>query len=162
MTSLIDGKHPKIVIIDYYDDLISQVDIYAEEYLEKLKKLAKNDFDGTKHKKCEDVVYDLNYQPDEKRVNKEDSFIINENINDYVYSERMKAIGVIKEIQKKRLEELKSSQIQPTSVEDALFGKQFCFLLKIKDENKNLNMKFRLLTLVVDFYLDKLQINKLE
>jgi hypothetical protein len=37
MSTLIDGKHPKQIVIEYYDDLIARVDVYAEEMLEKIK-----------------------------------------------------------------------------------------------------------------------------
>jgi hypothetical protein len=37
LSALINGKHYKQVVIDYYDDLIARLDVEAEETLEKFK-----------------------------------------------------------------------------------------------------------------------------
>lgn len=172
MSVLINGKHPKQVIIDYYDDLIYKLDIYAEEYL---KKIANNEsFDDKNElldKKLdqsdeETMNSDLYYQPIEKQFEDpySDKYALDEPlkfnkacmVKDFVHIERVRAIEVIKEIQKERLEEMKSTTSKPSSVEEALFGKKFGFLVEIDDYNEQVkNMKFRLLTVIVDFYLEQ-------
>jgi hypothetical protein len=171
MSSLIDGKHPKIVIIDYYDDLISQVDIYAEETLEKT---ADYEYIVNIEQKEEDNYedYGLFHDPIDKRFDDPytDKYKFDESlkvksqrsmlVKDFVHSERMKAINEFKQLQKDRLEELKLSKTRPTTVEEALFGgNKFGFLIKFAEESSfGILRKFRLFAVVVDFYLDKNEI----
>jgi hypothetical protein len=65
-TTLIDGKHPKIVIIEYYDDLIAQVDVYTGE---TMKKVPKDEMIEAKSRdeKAEDVL-DSYYQPIQSKI----------------------------------------------------------------------------------------------
>jgi hypothetical protein len=164
--SLINGKHPKQIIIDYYDDLINQLDIYAEESLEKISNTDESIDDNIPPIS---IWFKIERDPDlyksiEKRF--DDPYHIrfkhslpikcaqNVLLKDFVHSERIKAINVIKEIQKERLEEVKLAAVKPTTREEALFGKKFAFLLKID----NTSAKFKLLTLIADFYLDENQV----
>jgi hypothetical protein len=73
-TTLINGKHPKIVVIEYYDELISRVDVYAEELLETIKddeimpeiiKHDDQDVDTDAFDEGEDKVEDENEDEDE-------------------------------------------------------------------------------------------------
>jgi hypothetical protein len=178
--SLIDGKHPKLVIIDYYDDLISRLEIYAEETLEKMK----NNNNNNEHLSddigivAEEIEQDLglSHFSIDKRFEDpfSDKYKFDEPVKSYkgilvknfVHSERMKAINELKQMQKNRLEELKMTQTRPTSTEEALFGagrSKFGFLVNIGEETKvGKKMKFRLLAVVVDFYLEKADINRIQ
>lgn len=173
-STLIKGKHYKQVIIDYYDDLIAQVDIYAEIILEKVSNSEIfKDYDEKSKIEEDEKINDLNsesnlyfqsieskfkdpytstytFQPETIEFN--ETFLV----NDFVHSERIKSIEVLKHLQKTRLDELKSAPIKPNSTETALFGNKFGFLVNLNSENsKKVKMKFRLLTLVIDFYLEE-------
>jgi hypothetical protein len=194
MTSLINGKHPKQVIIDYYDDLIAQVDIYAEETLKNVKidEYVNDNYgqDEFMDNVESDDSSELFYQPVENRFKDpySDKYTFDELIeesksglllNDFVHSERMKAINEIKKLQKDRLEELKLANTKPTTTEEVLFGgNKFCFLVKIDKYKSSVakrfvfakidksdvgeKMIFKLLAVVVDFYLDKEDIEIVE
>lgn len=181
---LIDGKHPKKIVIDYYDELINQVDIYAENILENIDKNAKNGvrmetiIKELKDSLNEEEIPDLYYTPILKQFEDpysskytfENDSTIETNQEDLpiekiVHLKRMQAIEVMKQLQKERLDEIKSTLVASTSVSEAIFGKQFCFLVKIDQENNEIKMKidqenynFKLLTIVVDFNLDKNEI----
>jgi hypothetical protein len=172
ITSLINGKHPKQVIIDYYDDFIAELDIYAEETLKNVKNDEYvNDNDGYNkyidRKESEESSSELFYQPIENRFrdpyNDKYTFdgLIEESksgllLKDFVHLERMKAINEIKKLQKDRLEEFKLAKTKPTTIEEALFGgNKFCFLVKVDTSYIAKRLIFKLLTVVVDFYLDK-------
>jgi hypothetical protein len=173
MTALIDGKHPKIIIIDYYDDLISRLDIYAEETLENVKE---NEYVNVKvfeneeqNKEAIDNRY--NSVKEQFKDPYSDEYTFDDAIEsrkgvllkDFVHLERMKAINEIKKIQKDRLEELKLSKMRPTSVEEALFGgNKFCFLINIEKCIKGKKTNFKMMTIIVDFYLDKANIELVE
>lgn len=194
-TSLIDGKHPKKIVIDYYDDLIAQVDIYAEELLETIKDDAIVNEPSLSHKKhLEDLDLDDQdeldknynnsylYDPFERIYN--DPYKCKYNfdvspplppsqppspprqtpllVKDFVHSERMKAINLLKKFQKERLEELNKAIKRPSSVEEALFGNKFCILVEVGESNKKMKMIFRLVTVVVDFYVGKDQFKRIE
>jgi hypothetical protein len=173
MSSLIDGKHPKIVIIDYYDDLISQVDICAEETLEKTqddeyivinieqKEENNEDYGLFQHpidKRFNDPYTDKYKFDDPLKVESHRGMLVKE----FVHSERMKAINELKQLQKERLDELKLSKTKPTTVEEALFGgNKFGFLIKFDKKSNYFSgrlMRYRLAAVVVDFYLDKNEI----
>lgn len=151
MSSLINaGKHPKIVIIDYYDDLIAQLEVYAEEMLEMIK----DDECFNNIGEQQSVEISENYSE------KSNGSIL---IKEFVNSERMRAINEIKRIQKERLEELKLGKTKPTSICEALFGdNQFGFLVNIPQLNVTKQMKFKILVVVIDFYLDKSDIKLIE
>jgi hypothetical protein len=170
MSALIDGKHPKIVIIDHYDDLIARLDVYAEETLEKLK----GDEYINDYEKKEEYSYVeefFNFDQIFERDQNSDKYTFDDPIQsqryillkDFVHSERMKAINEIKQIQKDRLEELKLAKTRPTTVEEALYGaNKFGFLVNIEESKVGMSKKFKLQTILIDFYLDKEQIKLVE
>lgn len=163
-SALINGKHYKKVVIDYYDDLIAELDIYAEEVL---KKLAYDEYLDWEENDLKADEPDLYYQSIEKQFEdpyndtyKFDDTVDNNTkyitIKGFINSERMKAIEMIKKLQKERLDELKFTKIVPTTDKEALFGKRFGFLINVDDFDsgwKKLQIKFRLITVIVDFYL---------
>lgn len=167
MSVLIENKHPKVIIIDYYDDLISRVDIYAEDFLKKISLneplIELKEYVPSRDEDDEDMFY---YQPISNQF--EDTYSDKYKycddpgppqqvhlLKDFIHSKRMKAIEAIRLLQIKNLEELKASGGAPKLTRDELFEKTFGFLLKIDENNKKVKMKFRLLTIIVDFYLDK-------
>jgi hypothetical protein len=84
---------------------------------------------------------------------------------DFVHAERMRGVNEMKQLQRDRLEEIKLAKTKPTSIAEALFGEnKFGFLVKIKGRNLfvETRMKFRLLAVVTDFYLDNDQIEEIE
>lgn len=172
----INGKHPKRIVIDYYDDLISQVDIYAEDCL---KKISDDDYlieaQDDNFQDLEDSTNSY-YQRIEKQFEDpySDEYKFNEEqqplsrcndkvlVKDFVHSQRMKAINEIKRMQKERLEELKTMKNKPNSTEEALFSHKFCFIVNLDEKKFLVKVKFKLLTLVVDFYLENKAILKIE
>lgn len=172
MSTLINGKHYKQVVIEYYDDLIAQVDAYAEERLKEIKD----------HEICESNEttenhedHELFHDPDERFADPySDHFSLDEEsavmsnsgvlLKDFVHIERMRAINEFKRLQKERLDELKLAETKPSSIDQALFGStQFGFLVNI-DKYSQIGkiMNLQLVAVVVDFYLDDFDVQKIE
>jgi hypothetical protein len=179
-SSLIDGKHYKQVVIEYYDDLIAQMDVHAEEQIEKFKN--DNEFNVYENKKVLKQTLDTyNYEEffqqifeklkdpyrTQYRFENEEPLVTplpDKTFHDFVHAERMRGINEMKLLQKNRLEEIKLAKTKPTSIEEALFGgNKFGFLLEINESKfVETRMKFRLMAVVVDFYLDKDQIKQIQ
>jgi hypothetical protein len=173
-STLIDGKHYKIIVINYYDDLIAELDVHAEVTLDKYKD--DNGFNKN-HEQQQNVYNDDETQNEFEPFEDPYSFKYSFNdelvvpnahadmvFQDFVHAERMRGINEMQKLQKDRLEELKVAKTKPTTFEEALFGgNKFGFLVEI-DENKfkKMPLKFRVLAVVVDFYLDKDQIEKIK
>lgn len=87
-------------------------------------------------------------------------------VKDFVHKERMRAIEVIKSVQKERIDEmntyLKSGKALPTTTKGALFSNKFCFLVELAESNPEHKMKVKLLLFLVDFYLESDQIRAIE
>jgi hypothetical protein len=178
---LIDGKHPKVLVIDYYDNLVSDVDIYAEELLKKTKDDEYFDLDDYVDDDDDDEgMPDFSkyfYQPIEKQF--EDTAIVKYKfdedhelfmkdkekrvkVKDFVHSQRMKAIEVIKAVQKQQIEHLNAAKKKPKTLEEALFTNKFCFLINL-EKIKRIEMPiYKLLTFIVDFYLDDKTIKQIK
>lgn len=129
----------KELIINHYDDLISEIDIYAESLLEKL--------DESTNKK--------------KQLQKD-------SIKDCLSEVRFKALDTVKSLQSDNIayynenrEEIKSriSEIESTieSIKSVLFSQNFCFLLHLdKNEFINSNIILEIVLIVLDgLYLSK-------
>jgi hypothetical protein len=176
--SMKDGKHYKQVVIEYYDDLIAQVDAFAEEILEEIKddeifsekinerrKRPKDECDDFFHYRNDERYtdpYTIQYTLDEPVTSSNNGVLVKE----FVHNERLRAVNEFKRLQKQRLDELRLSKTKPSSVEEALFGgTQFGILVKIDEESNSIDakrMKFRQLAVVVDFYLDPEDVEKIE
>lgn len=172
MSSLIKGKTPKKIVIDYYDDLICQVEIYAEKCLKRLK-----DDTSLMSVKEDDFVNpdesNLFYKSIERQFDdpysgvykfEPEAIICNEKvlIKDFMNSQKVKVIGELKELQRQRLEEIeKATKNAPKSVEEALFSNNFSFLIKL-ERQRHVKLKFKLLTLILDFYLDEKNIQDIK
>lgn len=177
-SSVNNEKHPKHIVIDYYDSLISEVDIFAEELLKNVK--------GTDHiqeSHSQDDGDDLNdsnssnsfYEQIEKKFEpkssvkayKFDDHVVQttgELVKDFIHSQRIKTIEMIKELQKERLEEINAlilAKNKPTTTQEALFGQKFCFIIQIDKTRINQAAK-SLLTVFVDFYLENNEVQLLE
>lgn len=173
MTTLIDGKHPKMVIIDYYDNLISDLDICAENIF---KSLTNECFDGNEMRLRDlDDYLDLSERPndDDFEIQFNNKYTFDEPIEshrnilikDFVNKKRANAVLKFKEIQKDRLEKMKLSTMKPTSIAEALFGEEkiFGFVVNINENAKvRSKMKYGLLAVVADFYLTKIDISDIE
>lgn len=132
----------KELIINHYDDLISEIDIYAESLLEKLD-------ESTSRK---------------KQLQKD-------SIKEYLNEVRFKALDKVKTLQSDNIadyndnrEEIKSriSEIESTidmieSIKSELFSQNFCFLLHLnKNEFINSNIILEIVLIVLDgLYLSK-------
>jgi sulfur relay (sulfurtransferase) complex TusBCD TusD component (DsrE family) len=172
-SSLIDGKHYKQVVNDYYDDLIARLDVYAEERMEKIKDDVAFDKDENQNLIDKDRMRFLfienhfiegktqsfrNPYSDEYKLDDESPVISNNaaiSFKDCVHCERMRGVNEMKKLQKDRLEEIKMAKTKPTTIEEALFGgNKFGFLLEIDGKYfVEMGLKFRFLVVVVDFYL---------
>lgn len=173
MSTLINGKHYKLLVIDYYDELISQIDIHAENLL---KEICDDEIIAPRYGKENDANEadnaNLYYQPIAKRLENiySDKYKFDESawcgesmlLKDFVHLERTKAVNEIKKVQKERLEEIYLDKVKPTTVDGALYGKRFAFLIDIYKDRLVEKLKFQVLTLIVDFDLDYDEIEFIE
>jgi hypothetical protein len=89
-------------------------------------------------------------------------------VKDFMNEERLRAIKEIRKVEKERVDELtlimKTGNELPSSIKEALFGnnKKFCFLIKLANANPRYRMHFKLLTFLVDFYIEPEQIRAIE
>ena len=167
---------PKMLIVDYYDDLIRDIDIYTEELLQKysqddlltIAKPEKLDF-------CDEFVffknpYRIEYENDLKINVTQGSTKIHEYLN-LVRSKAIEEINKAKEENLQRYEinklrnKIDGTEEKLEEMRRELFEKKFCFLLRIdydyifNEENNNL---FKLHTIVTDFYLDQYERNDIK
>lgn len=135
----------KELIINHYDDLISEIDIYAESVLEKL-----DESTASKSKK--------------KQSEKE-------SIKEYLNEVRFKALDTVKSLQsnniayynenrdeiKSRISEIESTIDKIESIKSELLSKKFCFLLHLnKNELINSNIILEIVLIVLEgLYLSK-------
>jgi hypothetical protein len=163
---LIDGKHPKVLAIEYYDKLVSDVDIYAEELLENTKddeylngSVYEPDFSQNFYESVEKQFEDTAI--DKYKLEEEDDPINKVKVKDFVHSQRMRAIEAINAVQKQQVDELNAATKKPTTLEEALFANKFCFHINFAEQGL-IKPKFKLLTFVVDFYLDEKTIQEIK
>ena len=168
---------PKMLIVDYYDDLIRDIDIYTEELLEKYSqddlltieakpRPEKLDF-------CDEFVffknpYRIEYENDLKINVTQGSTKIHEYLN-LVRSKAIEEINKAKEENLQRYEinkernKIDRTEEKVEEMKKELFEKKFCFLLRIdyifNERNNNL---FKLYTIVTDFYLDQYERNDIK
>jgi hypothetical protein len=155
MASLVNGKHPKQIVIEYYDDLISDVDIYAEEILKKIKDdevLNDEENEVLEENREEDdtrvTLISLQYETEIETELKNDPYNSKytfsghvENmekrlLKEFVHCERMRAIETLRKVQKERLEELNlvlRTPNSPKSIQETLLGTKFCFFVKLSE-----------------------------
>jgi hypothetical protein len=169
-------KNPKMLIVDYYDSLIRNVDIYIEELLEKynetdlLPTILKNrnlvpcpdtydNIDGFKDpysSKYEygEMVSVVNVTPEVTRT------------RDYLELVRAKTIEEIKKAQEENLQSYELNKelykydretLTDEKIEEMrrnLFKDKFCFRMNFDDHNL-----LRQRTIISDFYLDEKDID---
>lgn len=135
----------KELIINHYDDLISEIDIYAESVLEKL-----DESTASKSKK----------KQSEKEYLKE-----------YLNKVRFKALDTVKSFQsdniayynenrdeiKSRISEIESTIDKIESIKSELLSKKFCFLLHL---NKNVLINSNIILEIVLIVLEGLYLSK--
>jgi hypothetical protein len=182
-SQLINGKHYKQVVIEYYDDLIARLDVNAEERMKQIK----DDDEFSKYETT--IINEREMKACDAEDNAERGFLglgFFESIHkrfdcpsredcfqpvyskrhhgkfhDFVHCERMRGVNEMKKLQKDRLEEIKRAEKKPTTVEEALFGgEKFGFLIEIQENLAP--MKFRLVVVVVDFFLENVHIEQVE
>lgn len=171
---------PKMLIVDYYDDLIRDIDIYTEELLEKYS---------------EDDLLTIEAKPKPQKLDLSDEFVFFKNpykieykndlminvtqgstkIHEYLNLVRSKAIEEINKAKDENLQryEIKKDKykidradLTEKKVEEMrkeLFEEKFCFLVRIDNifYEKNNNL-FKLYTIVTDFYLDQYERNDIK
>lgn len=180
---------PMLLIVDYYEALIREIDVYTEELLEKyqdstntiLAPKPSNRYVINKQEKVdthgiEEYIdpYTSNYMVFNSDLNGNES----RNIKDYLNSERDKAIDGIKNAQQHNLDSYKSTKFKPdkdTKMDEEkieelmsrLFADKFCFLLKIDEfsidefEVEAEKNNHYLYIILCDFYLSKTNIEYL-
>ena len=154
--------NPKLLIVDYYDSIISQIDIYIEELLEKY-----NEDDVLKKNRKEKDSFKLDTSINPYKIEYQNELKINitpgsTKVHDYLNQVRSKAIEEIKKAKDENLERYEINKEKYKydrnnltvetfqEMKNELFKEKFCFLLKV---NNNSN-KSKLYTIVTDFYLD--------
>lgn len=156
----------KIAIIEYYDSLIRQLDIYVEETFEKMNNfdlIVNNQINNLKNEDSEEIDfsykslfdvnqanYNGNFKYDIKMV---DIMFTGSKKVDYFNWVRHRSINELKRVQKNSLETLRIHQ--PSC--------GFCFLLKI-NKNSQFYLEFEVVTIILDFKveLDQKDLNFLE
>ena len=173
---------PSLLITDYYDSLISQLDIYTEERIKEhkekgLSQTDSNNFDGESSDSDEE-------SSNETRVQKFDNRSLNYKIDrnkfanvtevtqveDYLNEVRQKAIDEIRKVQDENLDHNNGnkdkfklfSEDNLEEYKSNLFANRFCFLVNIKTigikcwetaaRNESL---FKLHIVITDFYLSE-------
>lgn len=145
---------PRLFIIDYYDELIKNIDIYTEEELEKYQDndlLSDNNTENILIPKSDDNIE--TYGVDSRLDPYSDEYSYNIQLNyekdsitkDYLNDVRLKAINALKLSQDENLKYynsnksiIKTSQTQMNEKEinqlkSKLFANKFCFLLDINE-----------------------------
>ena len=122
---------PALFITDYYDSLISQLDIYTEEQIEKSKGKCQQDYLNEVRQKAIDSIRNVQ----------------EENLQFYNANKKKFKIDKSNLNEENKLEELKSQ----------LFANRFCFLLEFElySTYKNKKPLFKLQTVITDFYLSE-------
>lgn len=172
-------QSPKIIILNYYDSLVREVDIYSEKLL---KKYSENDLlpppdpivesrpDELKEPKTFGVEqindpfylqrYNYDTITDQINVNVTPG---QTRIRDYVNLMREKAIEKIRKVEEENLELYKSIKKildKHKPIEEQLFADKFCFLVEIdRSISKGI---FNLFIVSTDFYLNKSEVESLK
>ena len=168
----------KIEIINYYDELIHQVDIDIEESLEQynehqvLRDLKCFEFDeqikcvGTYFKSFLSLIESFEYYSDDYQT------VESTKVVDYLNQTRMRTIDELRKAQEESLEYYKLNSDRFSTIKEVsdvnkleelksqLFADRFYFQVRIKGKNKH--WAFNLFTFVTDFYMSPSDIHILE
>jgi hypothetical protein len=173
-------KSPKMLIIDHYDSMIRQLDIFTEELLDKCEEkdleniMPKDDF---KYKENDDSKsrsndidefedpYSEKYKYDMNKIVRIDGVPPGTTrFRDYIELVRTKSIEELKKAQQETLDSYEINKslykydretLTDEKVEEMrknLFKDKFCFTLQI---NIDSNKKFKQITVFTDFYLNQ-------
>ena len=175
MAKQIEFLSPKLLIVDYYDSLINDIDIYTEELLDeysqndilpfKPKIETCNTNIDTKNRNFFEIDSLLNpYTADYKNDMSIELTPGRTKIHDYLNKVRSKSIEEIKKVREENLQryDLNKKKLKydrnDLKLEDLrreLFKEKFCFVLKIYNRyNKPIEILFEMFTIVTDFYLE--------
>ena len=162
--------NPKLFIVDYYDSLISEIDIYTEELLEKYNE---NDLleENPKEKDSFENATSIN----QYKIEYKNELMIkvtpgSTKIHEYLNEVRSKAIEEINKVKHENLERLEMNKdkykydrsdmtIEKVGeMKKELFKEKFCFLIKVNNcvlecQKSNTEL-FKLHLIVTDFYLE--------
>ena len=181
---------PTMLIVDYYDSLISDIDIFTEEILEKYtendvlpdepivdlndrfnNEINLKEVENRTFFEIDSIIdpYREEYRFDKVPIN----FIPGSTkLHDYVNQIRSKSIEEIKIVREENLQyyeinkdKFKSNRkdLSAAKVEEMkreLFKDKFCFLLRI-DNIFDVKIPIKYITIITDFYLDHLDLFKL-
>lgn len=170
-------RTPKLLIVDYYDSVISDIDIITEELFEKYNedevfKIESNNNNSGLEQRSEIEKFFENEKlidpySDEYKYDTDLKITLESGkIHDYLNLVRLKAIEEVKNVRDENLEhyELNKAEykynrndLTAEKVEEIrreLFKEKFCFLLRIDDILKETELKFKCVIVITDFYLD--------
>lgn len=168
---------PKIELIQYFDNLINQVDIHFEECLQNYQ-----DEQNLRDLECFKVKnrtfehsfrfeYFESYESIQmKRQNGEENWSEETKVSDYLNQVRMKTIEILRKGQNESLENLKSKSFNSDKLKEAkninefkshLFSDKFYFQVIYKSSQRK-KWVFNLFTFVTDFYISSSDIDLLE
>lgn len=161
-------KHPKIYIIEYYDDLIREIDLYAESLLVEYNENSVLPTISSKPREAlfEEIhgvnLYKGEYNPYDDIEANNPEIAKTEKAIEYINSMRERAIVELRKAQEENLRDYEANknqlykdwkQANKKTLISQLFANKFCFLIK---SNQPLDKSiYKLLTVIVDFYLDK-------
>ena len=177
-------KHPKLMIIDYYDSLINVIDIHTEELLraysetdileeiEPNPRLKHNDNEIIRPYRVKSLNNPFNntYKIDPSSLKTMGTFTPGlTRMWDYLNGTRDELIKFLRDAQKKTFEDYESIKNELKLAKNGtdeydvmakLFAKRFHFIIEIDNTNTKSKVKrfsvFKLIVIDLDFYLNRL------
>ena len=161
---------PSILILEYFESLISQIDIYTEKRIIKCKNqpLRNNCVNQT------EKTFDNTYRSQAYTIDRSKFSLTSEatRVDDYLNEVRQKAVDEIKRLKNETFDFYNANKMRfsaTTNLWSQLFAKKYCFLVnieRIRSGNRNFinrnSSLFTLHTVITDFYLSESDVEYLQ
>lgn len=169
-----ESNKPSILkILEYFDSLISQIDIYTEKRIIKCKNQTlpnKTSIDNCQ--KQTEKTFDNTYRSQAYTIDRSDFSHTSKStqVVDYLNEVRQKAVDEINRLKNETFDfnNANKEKFSATNFKSQLFAKKYCFLVnieRIRSGNNFVNRNsslFKLYTLITDFYLSESDIEYLQ
>ena len=172
---------PSLLIADYYDSLISQLDIYTEERIKEHKEKALSQIDSNnsdEESSNETRVEKFENRSLKYKIDRSEFAIVTEvtQVEDYLNEVRQKAIDEIRKVKDENLDHYNGNKdkfklFSDDNLEELksnLFANRFCFLVNIKtigikcwETTVRNGSLFKLHIVITDFYLNESDIESI-
>lgn len=159
---------PSILILEYFESLISQIDIYTEMRIIKCKNQPlRNQIEKT---------FDSTYRSQAYTIDRSKFSLTTSEatrVEDYLNEVRQKAVDEIKRLKNETFDFYNANKMRfsatTTNLRSQLFAKKYCFLVnieRIRSGNRNFinrnSSLFTLHTVITDFYLSESDVEYLQ